>query len=480
HLPCCINSRMVGSTHVDVDHAIYVCASNLIELFQNLVPSQYLTPADKELYVPIYEQTLKDLRFSILTNPLPTQTFYVAGQTGTGKTTALNFLANEEIEAQFHVENIHSIDLLDFDDIHIIDLLLMTSYWLMKQEEAITGKRKLEKKFRAQLKRIEGKHQGTYQEETIGVDAKEAGIRAKTELELDTKNNPISRFLSFFNLTGSFAAEFRGNYEYRKLIREQFEFNLADLLNVANDVIQAFETEVTNGKPLLLIYNELDHIRDLKRINNLFIHKRYYLESLACRKVVSIPVYLASDNGFTRQGTIERFGLKTRQNPLAPRSETGRKQVEDCKELLRKVIQYRIAPGHDLVRADAIERAIEGSGGVLRQFVEIMHHASQRAAMSDPNGQITLGDVEEGVHSVRRRMEPAILGNIALLNHVLLQHTPPDEEVEPKLHASFTSALLGNQILIYYNDPAWYEVNPLLQRTVEIYARQRPERPPLT
>ena len=75
-------------------------ANDIIELYKNLTPG----PLDKsasEFYIEVYQEQIEKIRFSLLTNEDHTQTIYVAGQSGTGKTTALNFLPDSSIEENF-------------------------------------------------------------------------------------------------------------------------------------------------------------------------------------------------------------------------------------------------------------------------------------------------------------------------------------------------------------------------------------------
>lgn len=52
-------------------------ATNLVELFQNLVPGKFLSPdTDSQFYVSVYEETLNNLRFNIQTYQNKEHKFY--------------------------------------------------------------------------------------------------------------------------------------------------------------------------------------------------------------------------------------------------------------------------------------------------------------------------------------------------------------------------------------------------------------------
>lgn len=452
-------------------------ATNLIELFKVLVPSNYLGPdRDPEFYVKVYEDKLDTLRFSIQYDPNPQKTFYVTGQSGTGKTTALNFLPNDELDAEFAVVSLYTRDLLDLNDIDVIDLLLMTCYRLMARETEIKSTRELERLFKDRLDKIRDKQQGIIDETVEQEKKRAASAGGGAKVEVGTDVNPFVKFISLFKASGNFFADFRMDNQYREITRRAFKLNKRELLELTNKILEKFRENVVDGKQLLLVFNELDHVKDLTQIKELFIENRYYLENIDCKKVVSIPVILNTEGEFTLQGEILEFGLKTRRNGLPEAAMRSQPEVDANQQILAQVARQRIAEGTDLITDEGIGRAIEASGGILRQFISILHYATRRAAMAKGE-RVSINDVNEAISQLRSQMEPALIfgGRIAVLEHVRLQKKPnsPDDK-------EFLNALLSNQVIIFYNEPAWYEVNPLIEKTVEIYARQRPDRPALT
>lgn len=83
-------------------------ATTINELADNLDPSMPLGKGDKNVYVPIYDEILSQLRDRIIHDKLDSRTCFVAGQSGTGKTTALNFLEDNEISQAFTVKVINT------------------------------------------------------------------------------------------------------------------------------------------------------------------------------------------------------------------------------------------------------------------------------------------------------------------------------------------------------------------------------------
>jgi putative ribosome biogenesis GTPase RsgA len=77
-------------------------AKTIIE-FRELMDPEPITIEQKEFYVDFCKRELSKLRLKIIDTPLKNDCLYVAGQVGTGKSTALNFLPDEQIEKLFKV-----------------------------------------------------------------------------------------------------------------------------------------------------------------------------------------------------------------------------------------------------------------------------------------------------------------------------------------------------------------------------------------
>ncbi|MEO1714339.1 MAG: hypothetical protein AAFU60_13490, partial [Bacteroidota bacterium] len=255
-------------------------ATNMIELVRNLAPARLLTQADKEFYVPIYSDVLRKLRYQLVVSQSKKETYYTSGQSGTGKTTALNFLPNTDLEDQFAVHFLYGNELFDLSDVDIIDVLLMICYELIK------GKPKLETQFAESLNRIRDKNEGILEETTVVDDGTTTSGGASINLGLG--NSPISSFFKLFKVGADFFTSLKLDKKYRQITRRAFAFQKQDLLALTNQIIESYLLEVAPGKELLLIFNELDHIKQPQLISELFITNRYLFEELRCKKVISV------------------------------------------------------------------------------------------------------------------------------------------------------------------------------------------------
>jgi len=435
-------------------------ANNIIELFQNLSPIHFLTPDKEEFYVDLYPQDIKRIRVELLYDPQPNTTIYVSGQTGSGKTTALNFLPNNDIENKYIIEYFYSNQLLQLDDIDIVDVLLMLCYKLAGHSEKLTlkvGKRVTEmaQQLRSEL------------EKTIQTSkTHNAGGGGDIEIGGDKEVGIFPRFLNFFGHKFSLHADYRFNYEKRNIARQVLSPKLEDLLALTNEIIDAYlsEKDPNNQKQLLIFLHDLNHMQNAKIIKELFIKNRYYLERLKAVKIITIPVGLRALPMF--QAHINFLGLKIKQNPLTPDNEEENQAIERNKNLLRAIIEKRISEAADLIEDKALDIAIEYSGGIVRQLIDILHQAA-RKVIANEGDYIYEHDVREGMTGVRRKLTRSLFKKerIEILDFIRQNYASNtnDENL-------FIESAAANQVVVYKNDDFWYDINPLIQNTVKSHA----------
>lgn len=439
-------------------------ANNINDLVNNLLLG-FLTKEEKEFYVPIYQDKLLEIKDRILYDRLEHQTIYIMGQVGTGKTTALNFLPDEDIREKFDIVTFFATDLFDMNDVDIADVLLTVAYKLMRGNKALT------EKFESELEKIKKKIEGVQQIEKIDEHniEKDAGASAKAGIG----NSAIGRFLGLMKGGIDVFANIRMDSKSREIVREVFNVSPRDIFELTNKVIDAYKEEVLKfEKNILLVFNELDHVRNSDKIKKLFIDNRQHLDGLNCKKIISVPVVLMTYGQFKETGSVtnDYLGLKLLPNPIIARPDDRTKlEIEKNKSLLKQIVFKRIAKEVKLIDDTAIEDAIDKSGGVLRQFIKILSHAGRRVRMRKMD-RITLEDVDFGADRVRQELEASLLGRekIDLLEEVRTTHNPSVENKDLLI-----DCFLSNQILAVRNEPTWYSLNPLIEETVRIYAKNQ-------
>ncbi|NOX34236.1 MAG: hypothetical protein GXP56_10955 [Deltaproteobacteria bacterium] len=129
-------------------------ATTIEEAYQVFETQSPLNQDNKEFYVDIYKQDLLNLRKDLVLNLIPDKSFFVTGQSGNGKSTALNFLPDTAIFKKYDIKYLNGRDVFKLDDIDIIDVMLMIGYTIVNWDS------RLEKKFLEELEDLKKKKLG--------------------------------------------------------------------------------------------------------------------------------------------------------------------------------------------------------------------------------------------------------------------------------------------------------------------------------
>jgi DNA polymerase III delta prime subunit len=437
-------------------------AKDINEFANNLDPGNFLESKDKDVYVPIYEDQLKLLRNMVINDQVESQAFFVAGQAGTGKTTALNFFKTETLEKHYHIKYINMRDFLDLSDVDIIDFLLAFAFALVK-------KTSIENSYYEKLVDLQKKHKGELLETVEQVSEREKGIEFKGEGSIG------GGLLNIVKLKAEIIPNLKLDSNYRQTIRQVFRLTKPFLSKLVNEVIEAYVEKIARGKKLLVIIDDLDKMRKVEQINSIFIENRNYIFSLSCKKILSIPIYLAKMPEISNysQYPIHQFILRLKPNPI--NGEAGKEEKEKIEvnwQMLRRVIRARVQEDITLIDNDALEEAIDQSGGIIRQLIRIVYVAAVNVRTLEGT-KISPDDIKEAVNALRNNMAGTIIStNKINMLHTILEKNVPVSETS----TGFIELLQSNNVLAYENGEPWYEVNPIIRNTVKVYAARQPKK----
>jgi Cdc6-like AAA superfamily ATPase len=436
-------------------------ATDIYSFADNLNPTEPLKLSDKEFYVPIYDTILKKLRDKVINEKVSSQTFFITGQVGSGKTTALNFFADEEINKKFTVKIIQGRDIFNPDDIDIVDILLTFGYELVK------GKKNLEHKYFKKLDTIQKIKEGDTEIEEVQSNSQKAEIG--TEAHASAGIN----FFNFINLGAKIFSSIKADSANRKIIRKIFQFKMKDIFDLLNEIIDDYHASENNGKKLVVILDDLEKIRNPEQIKSIFVDNKFYLSGLKCIKLIAIPVNLISESSiFTTDAgvNIYPFNLIVLENP-ADNSTNNSEEILKNNNLLKEIIYKKIEGDYkEIISPPALDLALKNSGGLLRQFIQILYNAAAIVRVAKAKC-ISENDIERACHEMQSLMSRSIISTdkIKLLNKINENKIPCSDDSESKI---FIEALLSTQIIVYQNGTPWYEVNPLIKKTVVIYGKK--------
>jgi energy-coupling factor transporter ATP-binding protein EcfA2 len=426
-------------------------AKNLEELYQIFDNQEYLEKGSP-FYVDIFEKDIKKLKTAIKLNRNPKKKFFVAGQSGSGKTTSLNFLIDEKIEDKYSVKFIKGRDLFLLNDVDIVDILLMTGYKLIEEEE------ELQAEFFESLEKVRKKKLGAYEE------TEERRAKESKSGEVQAKAGVGTSLLSLITFNLNMFAKYKTDKTYKTTVREMFALNRRELVKEVNELIQKYKEK--KNKELLLIFDDLEKMKKLDQIDELFIENGELFDELNCVKVLTIPIYLTTKNSMFNDDVF-KFSFRIDKSPIDVNESD--KKPEENREKLREVIFQRA--DRNLIDDEVIEKVIEFSGGNLRLLIQLIQRASLSAiSLDDEASKITLEDFEEGVKDLRNSYATAIIDRVNTLNYILENNRLSDEQ-EDKLD-KLRESLLDNMAFLYFNGNPWYDVNPVIKDTVRKYSKK--------
>lgn len=356
------------------------------------------------------------------------------GHRGSGKTTELarleKALANSHIVVRVDVES-----LLNLGDVDYADLLVMMGLEVFRHA-ASAGLRLKKEKLEA------------------------LRFWYKTHiLEEDERRVLDTEVAAELNIgIASIATRLRTDAPRRQTARSQAQANLSDLLERLNDLLDDLRQRAR--KRLLLIVDGLDKMYNLEQVRNLFLHGANALVEPRCRILYTVPITLYHTNDF------QQVRLSYHRNFSLPNIKVWERDGHACeegRETLRKIVLQRM--DEKLITAEALEKLVEYSGGLLKELVSLTRNSVLRArALRGDNGPVQPEDVEYAARQVRNAYRALLTEEGYQELHRILQggrfeNTP------------LAQNLLHNLSLLEYNgEGIWWAVHPIVRPLVEEWA----------
>lgn len=209
-----------------------------------------------------------------------------------------------------------------------------------------------------------------------------------------------------------------------------------------------------NHRPILLLIDGLDRIRDEERALHLFLRSEL-LGQLACRTVVCAPFALRSAPSAAAIPRFDTFVLAN--EPVLDKAHPERQGpgIRFFAEMYRLRTEDLDAAG--TLGPELLARLAYVSGGRARDFVKLVRGVAERAWTED----VTIATptiVEEVIDEARRDRERGLdVGHLGVLRAVMdnpLRQLPEDARARKLLD--------WGHLLPYPNESEWYYPHPLL------------------
>lgn len=349
---------------------------------------------------------------------------------GNGNTTELNKLA-EEAEKELFVIFFSSKDNLDMVNVTHVDLLLNVGLQIYQN---VKKKTKIDPKLEEALNNWSTKVVEIAREEQQAFDG-EVGISAILRL----------------------TAAMRDQTSTREVVRRTVEPKLSELLDIINRIIAYAEEKIGKNK-IFIIIDDLDKIAP-KQAENLFYGYSTTLTQLQCNILYTIPRSLQISEKYP---WILRFFDSKFSIPNIFLVDREGNPNSDNKNLMRDVALYRME--ESLIDENALEYAVEMSGGVMHDFIRIIRESAAKAQVNNKK-RIKKRDVELFVSDIRNDyLRPLLEEDMQVLTEVKKTHK---KFLKKEYEDVFTNLLFSLLILEHQNKEVWYDVHPIVKGILE-------------
>lgn len=241
----------------------------------------------------------------------------------------------------------------------------------------------------------------------------------------------------------------------RKHVLHDSDVSARSLLQSVNTLIGLVQQRF---RPILLILDGLDQIKDVERAKDLFVDSQM-ISNLDCRLVVSGP--------FALRHSQYAAAISSRLSVVAPLVNVPVLRHDEPTQygpgivFFREVFQRRIADlgpqATSLVPEPLLDKLSYYSGGRARSFVTMIRRLSEVAYIADASSA-TMDMVDRVLRERRLQQETGLhKGHLRLLQSIVddPRHEAPQDPLVEEL-------LFSSSLLPYPNESEWYYPNPLL------------------
>ena len=280
-------------------------------------------------------------------------------------------------------------------------------------------------------------------------------------------------FFNFFQFTGRLQSSIKASRNYLRRTEDAHPQRLAHLSLHTGTVIREFNEALRKaGKnPPVIVIEDLDKLAFGENAK-LFMNDPAPLAELPCRFIYVTPINLLSSARASSLGnhyTLVSFPM------IHVVSKDGKPDREGGIKKVRAILAKRM--DLSLIDDDALEAAIEKTGGVLRQLFEVISHAGSSTLnlwKRAPEGELKIqkANVEYGLDQVRKRLL-AQVSTTGADPEFLKANSITQESLKARLREVGTGSvdgigkvedqiLLEAQALLEYNGSGYKRVHPLL------------------
>lgn len=254
------------------------------------------------------------------------------------------------------------------------------------------------------------------------------------------------------------------SYESAENVRQILKPRIVDLRNYCNQIIAEIALNLEQKAPkkrLIIIVEDTDKL-DVEIARHLFVQHTGLLADLQATIIYTVPLFLIHSPDRQR---LESY-FDTLTLPMIKTYTPDHERFEEGWQILHQIIVNRL--NTNLIAPEALELAIEKTGGVLRDLLRVIQSASQFAHYAESD-QITEQAVRYSLDRLKRNYRNSIYGNGSISTDHLYKKIK-EVAAAPAGSVPLDAALqllLYTQVVIEYNGRGWYALHPLMHEALQ-------------
>jgi GTP-binding protein EngB required for normal cell division len=426
-------------------------ASNLVDALNNftlgeLIFDPSVEPKNgqrSEFYIDRENNPFDEIK-TLLISSRTFDKILFSGHMGSGKSTELNRLTNDpDIIKNFLIVKYSVKETLDIYKINYIDLLISIGAEIFI--EAVNNRVKIDNKL---IKKLNAWKNSITEKTHI----REKGRGAETQAGLK----------AFF---ASFTIRLKREHTTREAVRTIIEPKLSELIDLINSIVDSVKAGLPSGKDLLVVIDDLEKIPNIEDASKLYHDTGLYLTEPHCKIIYTVPIALHYSPRF--KTVINTFGVNRFFPNIRILDKDGKR--DDKTSLSNRRMKEFIYKRMDrsLIEEDALNLAIDSSGGVMRELVRIMQESCIKA-LTRKRDKINNDLVKESISSIRNDFGRMLSEkHYKTLKRIRSDKMAGSEDIDMDL-------LQNLSVIEYLNNERWCDVNPIVLPLLEEWGRLNP------
>lgn len=416
-------------------------AETLEDMYNSFEFNRPLSEDEYDFFENIYDAKLTRFISDVKRNTIHQNIFFIAGQRGNGKSTILNNLKNKNqaFEDSYEIRHIQAMEVFDISEVDIVDILLVIGFDLIDNNKLDGSKiKELRDKFENKLQELQELSSGEL-EKTTSV-ASSSLKQGSAEGGLSTR----ASFFSYFSADSKLSAIYKTDKNIREEAKTRYKFKTKDLLNTINALIDEYKRLSNSPKEILLILDGLERLSNIDNINKIFTEDIALLRDVKCFKIITMPLYLKEVIDINDIKPID-FTMEIKDGKI--------KNIDKLKILIEKRIENQT-----LMTPEAIDLAVQMSGGNIRQLLEIIQRASTEAIDIFESDKVGIDEVKSAMEILKGHYASRTQINSDFLKKIQETHKIENEED----YSSLAKTIKDGLVFAYFNGTVYYDINPII------------------